>query len=270
MRPRIIDPASHKKFPSISELENAALEEACTLTVMFGGLPIDIKYDPRGYSTTLVLFNAAATTAMRWPVFAGDGITRSLPANRIFINDPTLYLDDRINLAWYAGNYRQPRLQLALRRILRALIAEDERVVTFGASGGGFAALYFAAEFSGATAVPVNPQTNIAAYTPQAVHTYTTYAWKSTALNDVPSTTDLTRLYANPVDCRVWYVQNTGDGSHVDQHYRPFMKAVHRDNAVSPLLTFAGIGHVRPPKTTLTAVLDAAVRGESAPPALEA
>lgn len=270
MRQRILDLASHQNYSSIRDLENTALQGACTLTVMLGGLPIDIKYEPRGYATTLVLFNAAATTAMRWPVFAGDGITKSLPANRIFVNDPTLYLDDRINLAWYAGNHRQPRLQLALSRILRALIGEKERVVTFGASGGGFASLYFATEFSSATAVPVNPQTNIAAYSPQAVRAYTTYAWGGTALNEVPAKTDLTCLYANPVDCRVWYVQNTGDESHVDQHYLPFMKALHAENTVSPVLTFAGAGHVRPPKWLLSAVLDAAVRGEREPPALEA
>src|SRR5690606_26896073 len=150
-------------------------DEECTITVPFGGVPIDIRYEPRGHATTLVIFNPAVTKPMRFPIFSGDQLTAGLPVNRVFVNDPSLYVDDRLTLAWYAGNARQARLQLALRRILTALTASTVPV-TFGLTGGGFAALYYATVIGG-IAVPVNPQTSIAEYDEVAIRNFARYAW---------------------------------------------------------------------------------------------
>lgn len=253
MRHRVINPADHRLFSSIKELEAAAIDDACTVTVMLGGLPIDIRYEPRGYPTTLVMFGAAVTRTMRFPIFAGDGLTAPVPANRIFVNDPSLYIDDRLTLAWYAGNARQPRLQLAIKRILTTLTMGTD-VVTFGVSGGGFAALYYATVLGGA-AVPVNPQTNIAAYKDGAIRNFTQYGWSTTDLDKVPAVTDLVKLYSQPVPNRTVYIQNTGDTEHMTQHYAPFMGHLHPDNNVRPVLVAGGHGHVRPPKELMTSTL---------------
>ena len=259
MHNRFIDPSEHRVFRSIRELETAAIDEACTLTVMFGGLPIDIRYEPRGFGTTLIMFGAAVTKPMQFPIFAGKGLTAAVPANRIFVHDPSLYVDDRLTLGWYAGNARQARLQLALKRILNTLSASTD-VVTFGVSGGGFAALYYAAVLGG-TAVPVNPQTDIAAYTKGAIRNFTHFAWGADRLEEVPAVTDLTDVYSRPVQNRVVYIQNTGDIEHMTRHYEPFMARLHPSNDVRTVLIDGGPGHVRPTKDLLTSKLQGVVNG---------
>lgn len=259
MRHRVINPSDHRVFWSIKELETAALDEACIVTVMLGGLPIDIRYEPRGYTTTLVMFGAAVTKPMRFPIFAGDRLSASVPANRIFVNDPSLYIDDRLTLAWYAGNARQARLQLAVKRILKALAAGTD-VVTFGVSGGGFAALYYATVLGG-TALPVNPQTNIAAYSKGAIRNFTQYAWGVANLAEVPAVTDLVDVYSRPTQNRVVYLQNTGDTEHMTRHYAPFMDHLHPNNDVRAVLVDGGPGHVRPAKDLMTSTLQGVVEG---------
>src|SRR5690606_21334286 len=161
MRERVISNGGHTIYASLAKFQDAkAHHPPGVLTVMNGGLPIDVRYEPAGHDVTTVFFHAALSKrAYRFPIFTGAGISDGLPTNRIYISDPTMYLDDELTLGWYAGNRKQPRLQWVIRAILRGLIPEGQRVVTFGPSGGGFAAMYYATKFEEATAVPTNPQT---------------------------------------------------------------------------------------------------------------
>ena len=76
----------------------------------------------------------------------------------------------------------------------------------------------------------------------------------------------LVETYREPVDNRVWYIQNTGDGSHVREHWNPFVEAAHARNDVRTVLIDAGRGHVPPPKRYISEVLAAAVEGDDVPP----
>lgn len=158
MRQRVIDPADQTEYGSLNEFLEAGPYPAGILSITQRGLPIDIWNDYRGHDVTIVFFNAAISRRVaQLPVFVGDGISKDVPANRVFVNDPSMYMHPRLGLAWYAGNRKQYLLQGVLKRILKALVPEGQRVVTFGPSGGGFAALYYATEFPGAIAIPVNP-----------------------------------------------------------------------------------------------------------------
>src|SRR5699024_565358 len=75
---------------------------------------------------------------------------------------------------WYAGNQQQPDLQTSLIKIISKL-ADDlrtERLVFFGGSGGGFAAMFFSYHFPGSLALVFNPQTKIANYSKIATRAY--------------------------------------------------------------------------------------------------
>ncbi len=240
------------------------------ITVHHEGLPIDIRHDPRGFPTTTVFFNAAITNPkLRYPFFSGVGISELLPTDRIHVHDPSLYLDDDLKLAWYAGSRKQNLLQEVLPQILLALLPAGQRVVTSGSSGGGFAALYYGTKLPHATAVPVNPQTSIARYNPRIVARYAELAWGVTGgdpVSRIPAQLDLVEIYRGPVQNRTWYIQNTGDASHVDEHMRPFLESAHADNDVEAIFVDAGTGHVPPPKEFVTKVLAAAVDGSLTPP----
>lgn len=269
MRKRHIDPGEHTVYRSMKEFTNAGPYPSGTLTVLHGGLPIDVRHDPRGYGATTIFFHAALTGGpYRFPFFSGIGISEDLPTNRVHISDPSLYLSDNLHLGWYAGSQKQPRLQWAIRGMLNHLVPADQKVVTFGSSGGGFAALYYAARRDGAVAVPVNPQTNLANYNPAAVARYARLAWGvngDDVLSKVPAVTDLTRLYRASTQ-RVFYVQNKNDRGHMERHFGPFMAALKEGHRVFPVLVDGESGHVPPDKMTIRSVLAAAVAGAEAPP----
>ena len=269
MRERVIDKAEHRVYASLGQFQSAKHYPAGVLTVMNGGLPIDIRYEPRGQDVTTVFFHAALTGgAYQFPVFIGAGISEGLPTNRVFIADPTLYLDDKLMLGWYAGNKMQPRLQWVIRGIINALVPDSQRLVTFGSSGGGFAAMYYAAHRHNATAVPINPQTNIAKYLPASIERYANLGWGlsgQTALEEMTAVTDLTKVYRSTT-AKVFYVQNRNDGYHMAQHYEPFMNALPEVHDVHPVLPDGPQGHKAPDKAIIRATLEAAIAGHDTPP----
>lgn len=240
------------------------------LTVMRSGIPIDIKYEPRGFDTTTAFFHPALTgTKYSYPVFSGAGISADLPTNRIFIMDPSLYVSHDLFLGWFAGNHKQPRLQYVIRGILNHLVPTGQRMVTFGSSGGGYAALYYAANRDGAVAVPVNPQTNLANYNRAAVARYARLAWGLTgdsALRKIPAVTDLTRSYRKPGK-QVFYIQNTNDRTHMQGHFQPFMDSLPAGHDVNPVLVDGKSGHHPPPKSVIHDVLASAIAGALPTPA---
>lgn len=264
MRTRRIDPREHTTYSSLKEFMDADEYPSGVLTVMRRGIPIDIKYEPRGFDTTTVFFHAALTgKKYTYPVFTGAGVSAELPTNRIFIADPSLYLSDELFLGWYAGNHKQPRLQYVIRGILNHLVPAGQKMVTFGSSGGGFAALYYAAHRDNSVAVPVNPQTNLANYNRAAVERYARLAWGLSggqALKKIPAVTDLTRTYRAPGK-KAFYVQNTNDRTHMQGHYSPFMDALPAGHDVRPVLVEGKAGHHPPPKTVIREVLATAVDG---------
>ncbi|SDS35232.1 hypothetical protein SAMN04489719_2124 [Agrococcus carbonis] len=232
-----------------------------------GGLPIDLQVNDRGYDVTIVSLHGAVTPDFRLPYMAGQGVTKDIPANRIFISDPSLMLDPGLNLAWFAGSSRQ-RVQSALQAILQRIIddrPEVRRWIFFGSSGGGFASLFFASRFPGSYAVVSNPQTSIAKYSAAAVENYARIAFGIEGANPITRIPidvidDLVSVYRRPVDTTVLYAQNAADHFHLVNHAAPFFEALHPENRVWWLRGEDwGAGHTAPPKTIFEAILRAAV-----------
>lgn len=252
-------------FLSVDEHPNG------TLTIYHRGLPIDFLNDRRGYDTVMVLFHAAlAKPGTQFPVFTGVNITHNLPVNRIFVADPSIYLDEKLTLAWYAGSQVQPDLQDVISIVLASLTASNTSTITFGASGGGFAAMHYSSRLSCSMAIPVNPQIDLADYVPGPVRRWLRLGWNldpdKEGLDAIPAVTDSGSAYRGGSSAKVWYVQNIGDSNHMNNHYLPFMKSLPDDHGVVPILIDAGVGHVPPKKVQLEAILRAAAEGEAFPP----
>lgn len=125
-------------------------------------LPIQMRWVNRNSETTLVIFSAAITrrAATEVPIFSGWNTTKHLSVNLLMISDPSLILHSDLNLAWYVGSQHQPLLMDSITRIMK-VFAKTTRLIFFGASGGGYAALSQACRLPGSTAVVSNPQTDI-------------------------------------------------------------------------------------------------------------
>lgn len=225
-------------------------------SILSNGHPVDVRFEDRGYADTLISFHAAMSPAkFTLPVFTGVGVSEHLPVNRIFLCDPSLYINVNLTLAWFAGNLRQPTLQDDITSIIRGFTGDRGRAICFGASGGGFASLYYASRLPQALAVPINPQTSLSEYNPAIVARYLKLGWQGAALDNVPIVHDLTQHYAHDTGTSVRYVQNTGDSSHMSNHFEPFMASLPDGHRVEPVLIDAGEGHIPPPKDQLKQLL---------------
>ncbi|WP_146067376.1 hypothetical protein [Arthrobacter sp. SX1312] len=233
-----------------------------------GGLPLEILYSPQGAESTSIVFNAALGMATREiPRFMAGPTFDSLPTNTVSVFDACLYTHPSLQLGWYAGSSVFP-MQKELPGILRRFVAAagGSRTLLFGASGGGFAAIYYAQHFPSSQVVAINPQTILANYIPRVVDQYLTLCWGKPS--STPSDTSLSEhivsdLRKVPLDTQdVIFLQNSSD-THVGDHLLPYiLSPANRSSQV--LIDKWGTGHISPPREVVGRVLSAIVeQGDS-------
>jgi hypothetical protein len=248
------------EFDGVEALEAAATVDRGVVSIREGGSFIDLLFDPAGSDTTVVTFHAALSKEMVLPLFAGGQVFQDGPTNRILVSDSGLYADATLNLAWFAGT-AELRLQALLPRVLRRLVevAGGSRLLFFGPSGGGFAALYYSRLFPGSLAVPVNPQTILMNFYEAHRRIYAKGAFGAETQVEVDGVfrdaicSDLLEHYAGQVPNHILYVQNETDEFHIDGHMRPFLDSL-PEGSVRVLTGNWGDGHVATPPDQLRAL----------------
>ncbi|WP_309133843.1 DUF6270 domain-containing protein [Cellulomonas sp.] len=259
------------EYAGVEALQAAEHVPAGLLAVREADTYIDVLYEPRGSETTVVLFHAALSRPdVHLPFFAGNVVAQDGPVNRIFISDPGLYTDPALTVSWYAGTRTLPLQQLLVPLIERlARAAGGERLALVGPSSGGFAALYYSWHLPGSLAIAVNPQVDIARFSPAKVRHFTracfdaTTADGSAAALERDMTSDIRPLYAYHVPNHVLYVQNASD-PHVDVHMNPFLEAVGPSDRLRTHLGDWGRGHRAPPQQDLRRIVRAVTSLEGA------
>lgn len=260
------------EFSTVSNfLETSAVRPGIS-TIYSGGLPIDLLVSPANSDTTIFFLHGAIERDFTLPVLSGLGISGGIEANRVFVSDPSLLLDEQLRLSWYAGNYRQPDLQQVLLRIFKKIAEslESDRLVFFGGSGGGFASLYFASYFQNSLALVFNPQTNIEKYSERAVKDFATKAFQletpdGNLLERLPTSVvvDLCKVYEAPKNTKIAYLQNANDKDHLRSHLSPFTEAIHPETEFLLLKEPWQDGHSPPPKELLSSLLNLAATSTS-------
>jgi len=229
------------------------------ITVQENSFDIDVFYEPVGAETTVVIFHAALSKPdVTLPMFTGSKVTQDGPVNRIYVSDPGLYSDPALTLAWYAGANGLP-LQTILPGIIRKLVedAGGSRLMFFGASGGGFAAMYYSRLFPESLAVAINPQTILREFPSYTLRQYTEKAFPGVAqahVLDRVICSDLREPYAESFPNHVLYVQNTRD-DHTEKHLDPFWAAVGGNDRLHVKLGNWGDGHVPPPTDEIREII---------------
>ena len=260
-----------------------------------GGEPLDVLLEGFGPQAcgqpVLVCFNAAVASRAhtKAPYFSGLRIARRLRLPLVAISDPALAMDPELGLAWYAGHATERALGRRIAGLLDRIGRRNgSRLLLFGGSGGGFAALSVLGEMRAeAAAVVWNPQTSISRYYGSAVRAYLRAAFGDDGpaspdagsparqlaahLQQAGIVHDLARTRARQAH-PVLYLQNRSDQHHVSQHAQPYAK-LHGYRRVSRSVYSAeggrlcfwlgnwGRGHVPPPPEMVLAVLGALSRG---------
>lgn len=211
------------------------------------------------------------------PFFAGLGVTSSIAASLFVPSDPLLELDANLSLAWHFGCDGVP-LQAITVCIVKKLktVLRAPRVVAWGGSGGGFAAIRVAKDVADSIALPWNAQTNIAKYAKDPVNRYLRAAFPNLAPDGAlpagggqfPSL--CTDEFVDGYQGRILYLQESTDW-HVNAHLKPFLASFCRkplrditdSSNYSGLVTDRlylhldhwGDGHVPPSKDVISTVL---------------
>lgn len=206
-------------------------DEPCLYFLEENGFKFDFLWNPARESRFLfILFSGdALRKKLDPPVFQRWKWAHHFPGHCLYVSDPSLYLYEKLGLAWYAGTSNfdpAPVIASVVNRFASQLEIEEHHIWTYGSSGGGFAALRMLEFLPKAGAVAINPQTNILSYSAKSVELFLRVCFegrsRARALQEFPHRLSLLN---NPVTFQgrpIIYLQNTLDTHHYYDHYLPF------------------------------------------------
>lgn len=248
------------EFESVEDFLNWNEGVQGGVRVWYGGLPIDFDVNLVPGAPLFTTFHGAALSEPRLPWFVGYGIASGIKVSSVKFSDPSLYLDETLRLAWFAGNKKQPELQLQLHKLIGHLseLGKAQSLIFFGGSGGGYAALEAASSFEDSVAIVFNPQTIISEYNPDAVAKFERVCWEG-ALDPRATFNLVEKFKADSTNCTVLYLQNSTDTPHVERHLKPLLDVIEPRHDFLLLTEDWGKGHKPPPKEILQKVLKSVV-----------
>lgn len=133
------------------------------------GLCVDLFTYFRRDTEKLVICgqDAVQREIVQLPYFYRWSWHADVEASFITINDPTLYLGDKLNGGWHQGYSAAWALDVVsriLQRIQAMLAVPSEKVLLYGISAGGFWALMTSVGFPGCTVMTEIPQVDLFRY----------------------------------------------------------------------------------------------------------
>ncbi len=244
--------------------------------ISYCGVFLELNLHRRPSKAMVVFFNAALasrTPEVKLPVFSGAKALETTDACILMVSDPGLYLDKEIRLAWYAGA-KGMQLQADLAKVLQHVqhVLAIERIVLYGASGGGFAALFYAPFLNNAIAMPCNPQISLLSYSSGILSRFLKVAY---GYKGAPSAFENAEILDKPIvripadhtrGIRVLYLQNALDERHFKRDFLPFLQGygftrgkglmeVHSERLISVCGENWGEGHRAPSAEFVYALL---------------
>lgn len=197
-------------------------------------------------SETLVvsLHGALMRNKYKLPRFEWLATLRETPFSSMYLSDPGLRLNPKLQLSWFTG-WREADMHQLLASWVSTVATKigAKRIIYIGSSGGGFAALQMSFYTSASYAVAFNPQTDISAYLVSgtkysAQRQYLEAVWpdifdaiqnqpqiNSTWKKTIETRVSAVDLYKQQTHNRVLMIQNTND-FHLEQHCLPLIDSV--------------------------------------------
>ncbi|WP_413316659.1 hypothetical protein AA0Z99_08455 [Agrococcus sp. 1P02AA] len=206
------------------------------------------------------------------PRFERLSSLEDLDAHVLLLADPTLALNPNLRIGWYIGSEDDDATQ-HLAALVRHIAAElgVERVIIAGSSAGGFGAMALTPHVPNSLALAFSPQVSVRRFGDEWADALRRAAFpdRSTfeSLEDDPALkprVDLAALYGHVQGGRVWYIQNSGDETHVEQQRDPFAQL--GDERVTFIDEFHCAGHNPPTRTRVRAWIERALESPDGDP----
>jgi len=228
-------------------------------TTEIDGFKYDFLWKPKQgkQERVFVLFSGDALRSKNDPpVFQRWSWADLFPGHVVYFSDPSLYLSSNLGLAWYAGTKNHdPMVNIAsiLGKICTQTGLNSEQLVSYGSSGGGFAAIRLSLFLPRISTICINPQVDITRFRPKLLERYL-----RTCL-EVDDRATARELYSDRINLienidtlaknRIVYIQNTLDEHHFENHFKLFKDALtaspeYSSKRFSEVLFSHGDGHI--------------------------
>jgi hypothetical protein len=189
------------------------------------GVNLPIYADIKESNCLVVFLNGSINRSIKKPpVFQRQSWVRDIPFSSVVVSDKTVELNDTLELAWYLGepdgNYLRS-VVLAILKIRDALCLQNEQIVFYGTSGGGYAGILLASIIRGSSCIAGNAQTDLSKYNYNFFDKFITdtgYQKSDQKINIMEYLSD--KKYIPPIT----FLQNIQDVNHFNSHYMPFLK----------------------------------------------
>lgn len=216
------------------KIDEASFESDLNVDILIENTRIPINFFRKTESKKLyVLLNGALALDVQkkyYPYFNRISWHNRFDGHCLYMYDASLNMQDRYELGWYRGSredFLHHKYTETIKYAAKCLNIAYKDIVLYGSSGGGFAALKFAEDISGATAVAINPQTNIVKYNiKNAVNNFNN-------LFDIENEKSATIVDTSKFETggsRFFIVQNTQDNHHYEEHFKPLWQQVSMKN----------------------------------------
>lgn len=227
----------HVAFDNIDQLV-VERGQIADFTIGADGLRYDCRLNDRvGSDTLYVIFNGAVDRQKyEIPVFARWNWHALFNAPILALFDPALHLDPKLRIGWSIGTEAHDvaeQLANIARAVARQLGIADSRIICYGSSSGGFAAISVASRMPHGRFIAYNPQTNLLRYYKGHVQDLSqVFAPGKSAeesARNFPQRWSAIRALRDArdkgFDIRGVIAQNTADAYHHDGHFVPFCEA---------------------------------------------
>jgi hypothetical protein len=194
-------------------------------------------YIPSERKSLFVLMPSAVDRKkMRLPAFhrwtwALKGL---FPGDVLCVSDPTLELHDELQLGWFIGNDAScatTELSEFVVKLAESRGIPREKIVIYGSSAGGFAALALSACIEGSVAIAINAQVDaFSYYVPKQVELISKMCFSGMPPDAVkrnfPDRVNMISRWARVQSSRAFLIQNVLDRHHYEVHFKPFWKSL--------------------------------------------
>ncbi|MGG5171544.1 hypothetical protein ACQR35_05100 [Pseudarthrobacter sp. J1738] len=161
-------PTETEKFASIADYA-PTVGKRTVVEVNEGGVRFEFISELKANSKKLVVFGQDALNrqVVGLPHFYRWSWAREIDASALFLNDPSIYADERLLAGWWVGTRERDYIE-EMVSIIRKIMAEQgilaENVTFFGASAGGYSSFQMAAVLHGSRAIVDIPQVDLTKY----------------------------------------------------------------------------------------------------------
>jgi hypothetical protein len=230
---------------SFAELENYRItsSEPFVLTVEWEGVKFEflIRYKLRSTHLLIMGSGAGALSSEKQvgpPVFQRHSWIDNLEDSVIYYNDPTLYHDSNLRLAWGQGvvdRFYLKDIAIILEKLRQKIGIPTKNVIYYGSSGGGFMSLILAGFMKGSTALVNSPQINLTNWL--KVPVLKVYKWSYPGLTEQ----EVIERYSERIDviafynsiryvpC-IYYLQNAYCEFDIVNQVTPFLEGLQKMN----------------------------------------